>query len=219
VLGARAKRSGSVSAGAFAHWLQAYREAQTQAEPTGNVPCGDCNGCCRASYFIQIHSDERETLARIAPLHLTRRAGDNEPKWTLDQSCAGACPMLVQGACSIYDARPRTCRRFDCRVFAAAGVSPGAWPRAAVNARVWQWRFELASEEDVDCQNAVLAAAAFLQRSAALIDADVAPANASELVNAAAIVYELFLESAATRDDAALAAAINHALHQRACLE
>ena len=30
----------------------------------------------------------------------------------------GHCPMLVDGDCSIYEHRPRTCRTYDCRVFA-----------------------------------------------------------------------------------------------------
>ena len=33
----------------------------------------------------------------------------------------GHCPMLVDGRCSIYADRPRTCRTYDCRVFAATG--------------------------------------------------------------------------------------------------
>ena len=35
---------------------------------------------------------------------------------------AGHCPMLVDGRCSIYEHRPRTCRTYDCRVFPAAGL-------------------------------------------------------------------------------------------------
>ena len=35
-------------------------------------------------------------------------------------------PDARYGGCSIYDHRPRTCRTFDCRVFAAAGVAVDA---------------------------------------------------------------------------------------------
>ena len=30
--------------------------------------------------------------------------------------------MLIDNQCSIYEHRPRTCRTYDCRVFAAAGL-------------------------------------------------------------------------------------------------
>ena len=49
----------------------------------------------------------------------------------------GHCPMLVDGACSIYDARPRTCRTYDCRVFAVSGIAPDGQPDIA--ARVHRW--------------------------------------------------------------------------------
>jgi uncharacterized protein len=216
VLDGKPKRSGAVGGGAFSRWVQTYLQEQMRADPTGEVPCGDCNACCRSSYFITVHSEEREAIERLAPIRLTRSTRTEEPKWTLEQDCAGACPMLVDGACSIYGARPRTCRRFDCRVFAAAGVGPGTGPRAALNARVWQWRFEYPTEQDEACQNAVLAAAAFLQRNAALVDAALLPNDRGALAKAAVLVYQLFLDTAAQRDDAQLAAAIEHVLRQRA---
>jgi uncharacterized protein len=169
-----------------------------------------CNACCKASYFIPIHSEERETLAHIPAARLTRSARASEPQWALDQSCAGQCPMLVDGACSIYNQRPRACRRFDCRVFAATGTGLGSGARAQVNERVWQWRFDYPGELDAACQSAVLAAAAFLQRCADLIDPDVAPADTGELAKAAVAVYELFLASEAT--DSERAALINRKL-------
>jgi len=213
MLAVKRKRSGALAGGEFARWLRDYVRAQTQAEPTGNVPCDDCNACCRASYFIPIDSDERETIALIPAGRLTRSTGAGEPKWALDQSCGDRCPMLVDGACSIYDQRPRTCRRFDCRVFAASAVGLGTGPRAAVNERVWQWRFDYPSELDAACQSAVLAATAFLQRRADLIHPDVAPADATELAKAAVLVYELFLDpNAGAETDAPLAAAINQQL-------
>ena len=125
--------------------------------------------------------------------------------------------MLVDGECSIYAQRPRTCRSFDCRVFAAAGVSLGSGPRARVNARVWQWRFEYPSEFDAECQNAVLAAAAFLRRRGDLIQPDVAPTDAGELAKAAVFVHEIFLGASqlSARDDVEIAAAINQELRRR----
>jgi uncharacterized protein len=215
------QRTGSLPAGDFARWLRSYLDAQTQAGPSNDVPCGDCNACCRASYFVPIRSEERETLARIPPARLTRSARSSEPRWVLDQACAGECPMLIDGACSIYAQRPQTCRRFDCRVSAAAGVGMGSGPRARVNERVWRWRFEYPSELDAECQNAVLAAVAFLRRRADLIHLSVAPSDAGELAKAAVFVHEIFLEPAASsaqrapRSDAEVAAAINQELLRR----
>jgi len=196
-----------VSGGEFSRWLHDYLRAQTAAEPTGDVPCGDCNACCKASYFIPIRSEERETIALIPASRLTRAANDNEPKWALDQSYGGSCPMLVDDACSIYAQRPRTCRRYDCRVFFATGVGPGSGPRTAVNERVWRWRFDYPSELVVASQSAVLSAVAFLQRCANLINP--APTNTAELAKASVLVHELFLEPT-TQTDATLAAAISH---------
>ncbi|HTU57246.1 MAG TPA: YkgJ family cysteine cluster protein, partial [Polyangiales bacterium] len=164
------KDSGVVSGGEFSRWLHNYLRAQTDAEPSSDVPCGECNACCKASYFIPIHSRERETIALIPASRLTRAANDNEPKWALEQSCGGRCPMLIDDACSIYAERPRACRRYDCRVFVATGVALGSGPRAAVNERVWRWRFDYPSALDVASQSAVLAAVAFLQRCRGLID-------------------------------------------------
>jgi hypothetical protein len=203
--------------GEFARWLHDYLRAQMQAEPSGEVPCGECNACCKASYFIAIDSHERETLGLIPAERLTRSARSQEPQWVLDQSCGGQCPMLVDGACSIYTQRPRTCRRFDCRVFLAAGVTLGSGPRAAVNERVWRWRFDYPSELDLNCQSAVLAAAAFLQRRADLIHPDLDLSDPGELAKAAVLVHELFLETnaSANQTDTTLAAAINHKLRTR----
>ena len=60
----------------------------------------------------------------------------------------GHCPMLRDGECSIYDARPRACRTYDCRVFAVAGVDPADQPDIA--ARVRQWAFDPSSPVDQD---------------------------------------------------------------------
>jgi hypothetical protein len=214
LLAAKRKLSGAQAGGEFSRWLRGYLRAQKQSEPTGEVPCGDCNACCKASYFVMIHSEERETIAHIPAARLTRSNRASEPQWALDQSCGDRCPMLVDGGCSIYSQRPRACRRFDCRVFAAAAVGLGTGPRAAVNERVWQWRFDYPSELDVACQSAVLAAAAFLQRRADLIEPDVAAGDAAELAKAAVLVYELFLDpdAASHESDATLAAAINQKL-------
>lgn len=53
--------------------------------------------------------------------------------------------MLGDAGCRIYDDRPRTCRTYDCRVFAAAGVVP---EQPLIAERVRRWRFEILDEDD-----------------------------------------------------------------------
>ena len=61
----------------------------------------------------------------------------------------GHCPMLVDGQCSIYEHRPRTCRAYDCRVFAATGttIPDSAKERIANQVRRWEFRFPSAEDE------------------------------------------------------------------------
>lgn len=205
-----AKRKGTLQAGAFARWVEQYVRSQLQPEAAGETPCGECNACCKGSYYVAIAADERETIARIPRVHLTLSTQTHEPQWALDQSCTGSCPMLVDESCSIYAHRPQTCRRYDCRVFAAVSVSAGQ-ERPAVNSQVWRWRFDYPSEDDQALQTAVLAAAAFLQRRNDLIDADLADSGA--LARAAVSVYEIFLDPNIMQvEDEQLAAAMNHKL-------
>lgn len=51
-------------AGRFSAWLRRTRHA-LQNENGAAVPCGDCNACCRSSYFIHIRPEETRTLKRI----------------------------------------------------------------------------------------------------------------------------------------------------------
>jgi uncharacterized protein len=72
----------------------------------------------------------------------------------------GRCPMLIEGSCSIYEHRPRACRTYDCRVFAATGVVDDAPARAAVKERAARWRFDYADDEALGRQAALRDAAA-----------------------------------------------------------
>jgi hypothetical protein len=56
--------------------------------------------------------------------------------------------MLVEARCSIYEDRPRACRAYDCRVFAATGVVPDEAGKEAVAARVAEWRFSVSRPAD-----------------------------------------------------------------------
>ena len=133
----------------FSEWL-----AEFDATSEAQVPCGACTACCTSSQFVHIEPDETETLARV-PAGL-RFPAPGLPKGhiVLGYDEQGHCPMLVDGACSIYEHRPRTCRTYDCRVFAVTGVEPDGQP--VIAARVREWRFEVDDRERWDAVHAAL---------------------------------------------------------------
>lgn len=120
----------------------------------------------------------------------------------------GHCPMLVDNKCSIYEDRPRTCRSYDCRVFAATGipVDPQAQPDIAQRVRAWAFQYE--SEESRDEHRAVKAAAAFLQKNSDLFPQGTLPTQPAQLAALALRIYRLFSDPAAKSSDAAIAQAI-----------
>jgi len=74
---------------------------------------------------VHIGPDEHETLARIPAALRFPAPGSPHGHVVLGYDEHGRCPMLVDGGCSIYEHRPRTCRTYDCRIFPATGVDVG----------------------------------------------------------------------------------------------
>ncbi|HEY3721881.1 MAG TPA: YkgJ family cysteine cluster protein [Acidimicrobiia bacterium] len=150
---------GPLAAGRFSTWLAATERALA-GDADAEVPCGTCTACCTSSQFVHIEPDEVETLARVpAALRFPApRLPAGHVLLGFDQR--GHCPMLVDGTCTIYDHRPRTCRTYDCRVFPAAGVEPDEARQPAIARRARRWRFELPTELDRQEIAAVQAAAA-----------------------------------------------------------
>jgi Fe-S-cluster containining protein len=142
-------------AGAFAAWATQMQRALRE-EGQMDVPCGGCTACCRASQFVHVAPDEAETLARIPPELLFPAPGLPDGHALLGYDERGRCPMLVDDRCSIYEHRPRACRTYDCRVFAASGI--GLDEPGPVAAQARRWRFELAGAEDERRHAAVRAA-------------------------------------------------------------
>jgi len=140
---------GDLPAGDFASWLGAM-QAALRGEADADVPCGGCTACCTSSQFVPIGPDETDTLASI-PAGLLF-AAPRRPKghFVLGYDERGHCPMLVDGRCSIYEHRPRTCRTYDCRIFAATGleVDAEADTKEEIAARVRRWRFTFPTDED-----------------------------------------------------------------------
>jgi hypothetical protein len=92
--------------------------------------------------------------------------------------------MLLDGRCSIYEHRPRTCRTYDCRVFPATGIEVDDDNQRAIGVRARRWRFDFPTEADHVQQRAVRAAARYVQERPAS-PAQGAPANATQRAVAA----------------------------------
>ena len=138
---------GELAAGDFSTWLDAMQ--RTLAEGVDiDVPCGGCTACCTSSQFVHIEPDETETLARIPRELLFPAPRRPAGHVLLGYDERGHCPMLVDGKCSIYEHRPRTCRTYDCRLLAAAGVEPEGETKVAIAERVRRWRFSYGSDDD-----------------------------------------------------------------------
>jgi uncharacterized protein len=101
--------------------------------------------------------------------------------------------MLSCGNCTIYAQRPQTCRDYDCRVFAAAGIEAGGADKAVINQRVREWRFEFTREEDRQAHAAIKAAALFIRAGRANFPPGSVPLNPLGIAALALRVYPVFL--------------------------
>lgn len=64
-----------------------------------NVKCGDCNACCKIYEVKKLEGDEESLFVN----------------GVLPREKDGTCSYLIDGKCSVYDRRPKACRRYDCR--------------------------------------------------------------------------------------------------------
>ena len=180
-------------AGRFGEWLDDL-QAALRGERDADVPCDGCTACCTSSQFIHVGPDESEALAQI-PAELLFPAPHRPPGHVLmgyDEQ--GRCPMLVGGACSIYEHRPRTCRTYDCRVFPAAGIEPDPDGQPAIAARVRRWRFDEGDDLDAVRHDAVRAAAAFVRANRELVPDRVLPATAAQHAVLAIALHGAFID-------------------------
>jgi uncharacterized protein len=173
-------------AGSFSVWLAGMRRALGGGDGT-DVPCDGCTACCTSSQFVHIGPEETETLA-----HIPRRLLFPAPRRPAGHVLVGYdenghCPMLVDGGCSIYEHRPRTCRTYDCRVFAAAGLDADDGKPAIVD-RARRWRFDHPDEVDRTEHEAVRAAAAYVA------ERDDLPASATQRAVLAVQLSDVFLD-------------------------
>jgi uncharacterized protein len=183
----------AVPAGAFTSWLTGMQAALVDGRGS-DVPCGSCKACCTASQFVHIAPDERDTLAHIPAelLFPAPRAPRGHVLMGYDRR--GHCPMLVEGGCSIYAHRPRTCRTYDCRVFPASGLTvDDDDAKAGIAARARRWAFTFGDGDDRTRHEAVRAAAAFLSAGAGGLPADAVPPGTTQRAVLAVEIADAFL--------------------------
>ena len=191
----------ALPAGEFAAWLQQARDSFRTPSVGMNVPCGECIACCRASLFIHIRPGEKQTLARIPKELLFPVPGLPKGHVLMGYNERGECPMLKNGRCSIYDQRPYTCREFDCRVLAAAGVELTEPAQAEIAARARRWKFEFGGDQARSEYAAVRATAKYLHENRAHFPSGALPANPTQLAALAIKVYEVFVGSLQDESD------------------
>ncbi len=180
-------------AGSFSLWLAGMRRALGDGRGSA-VPCDGCTACCTSSQFVHIGPDETETLALIPKQLLFPAPRLPRGNVLLGYDEEGHCPMLVEGACSIYEHRPRTCRTYDCRVFPAAGVDPDDdEDKAAIAERARRWRFDFPTDDAAVEHDAVRAAARYIREHGDMLPEGTAPAPATQRAVLAVEVHEAFL--------------------------
>jgi uncharacterized protein len=182
----------TTSAGGFVAWLHDHRSA-VAGEQDADVACGECTACCRSAQFVHISPDEIDTLEHIEPdlLFPAPRMPDGHVLLGYDE--AGQCPMLDESGCSIYQHRPRTCRTYDCRIFAAAGIDADD-DKPLITERARQWQFDLATDRDRSASTSVHAAATSLMEHEDTLPDDIAPRNQAQLALLAVEIHGAFVE-------------------------
>jgi len=184
-----------LAAGDFSSWLRRTRVTLVE-DGDADVPCGECSACCTTSHFVHVGPEETRTLARIPRELLFPAPGLPAGNVLLGYDEQGRCPMLADdGKCSIYEQRPLTCRTYDCRVFAAAGV---AADRDQITRQARLWKFSHPTGEDRDQHAAVRAAARFVRERAECFPGGAAPRDPVHVALLAIKVCDVFLEPGAT---------------------
>jgi len=145
------------------------------------VACGECKACCDSSYFIHIRPQEKRTLGRIDPRILFEVPGMPPGHVLMGYDHHGNCPMLVEGKCSIYSDRPKTCRNYDCRIFVAAGIGVGGKEKSRIQERVDKWRFTYPTEKDRREHASVVDTARFIRENPRCFPGGVVPGLPSQL--------------------------------------
>jgi hypothetical protein len=181
--------SGASRSVPFATWLRGAQAALAEERPA-DVPCGECNACCRTSHVIHVRPEERRARARIPRRFLLPAPGLPPGNLVLGYDAHGRCPLLVDGRCTVYADRPLACRTYDCRIYAATDVDAD---RAAIAQQVRRWEFSHPSQDDRDRHEAVKAAARFIREHAECLPSEAVRREPLRVAVLAIAVHEAFL--------------------------
>jgi Fe-S-cluster containining protein len=176
----------------FAVWLRSAVATLEDDQPA-EVPCGECNACCRTHHYIHVRPEEKHARARLPRGSLSPAPGLPPGYLVIGPDDAGCCPLLADGRCTMYDDRPLACRTYDCRMYAATGVSPD---RADIAEQVRRWRFAYPAPDDCELQAAVLAAARFIREHPESLASDAARRQPIRVATLAVAIHAMFLAGA-----------------------
>lgn len=185
-------RPDPLDAGELGAWVEELRSAM-RGERATDVACGTCTGCCTSSQFVLIEPDERDALAAIPAALLFPAPRMAKGNMVLGYDERGHCPLLVDGACSIYEVRPRTCRTYDCRVFEAAGVRIDDPSKSAIDATARRWRFSHSSDASRAKHDAMRRAASWLTAHGGALPDDIRPHTSTHRAVMAVRLLDVFL--------------------------
>lgn len=181
-----------MNAGEFSIWIDEFTRTM-QGKVDGSVPCDGCVGCCTSSKFVHIHPEDEQAISAIPRELLFQAPGLPNGYCLLGYDQQGHCPMLKDGQCSIYGARPRTCRQFDCRVLAATGVEIDD-ESEVIMAKARSWKFQFTTDRSTELYHAVKLASSFLDRYRHEFPDGFVPRLSTHLSVMAVRVHSMFTE-------------------------
>jgi len=188
-----------IDAGDFGEWVDAMT-ATLRGTSGSDVPCGTCVGCCSSHWPVALRAEDQAVAARVPHYLLLEPEDAPEGLRYMGYRADGTCPMLKSGQCSVYAIRPQTCRDFDCRIFAAAGLRSAGDAKPLINERIQRWCFQYASPEAEAAHAAMRAAAEFIRTAAVLPGAPSLPTSPIAIAGLAFKAHRVFLAESATRD-------------------
>lgn len=183
----------ALDAGEFGAWLADMRAALRDDRDT-EVACGTCVGCCTSSLYIVLRPGDARVLPHVPTEFVVESPRLPAGHRAMGFDARGHCPMLREGRCTVYALRPQTCRTFDCRVFAAAGIDAGGADKAPITVQSRRWVFRYASDDARRAHAAIRTAAQFFRNDATSFPPGAAPSRHADVAIAALLTYELFLD-------------------------
>ena len=178
-------------AGEFSDWINSFLGTM-KGESSGDVPCGDCIGCCTSSKFVLVRPTDFEAISIIPEELLFPAPGLPKGYQLMGYDEQGHCPMFKSGKCSIYELRPETCKQYDCRVLAATGANIEGESKEIVET-ITSWQFEFSDNESRNKEKALKRAMLFLKENSEFFPRGYFPNTDSQISALAVRIYKEFI--------------------------